>query len=148
MITKWILNFAARPRSRRSVSVLPLQTTGATDWEFFRVHNEFFLVVANAYNYGPQAAELSERYKTNSTIYRLNKQRKQFEKYQDIVTYRYGMRVADIYEACACARAWVRGCVRACVCAWACVYVSACVCTCARASAHLFIPKVSFRAFG
>ena len=78
------------------VSVLPLQTTGATDWEFFRVHNEFFLVVANAYNYGPQAAELAERYKTNSTIYRLNKQRKQFEKYQDIVTYSYGMRVVDL----------------------------------------------------
>ena len=95
VITKWILNFAKRPRARRSVSVLPLQTTGATDWEFFRVHNEFFLVVAKAYNYDPQAAELSERYKTNSTIYRLNKQRKQFEKYQDIVTYRYGMSVAE-----------------------------------------------------
>ncbi|KAK2190481.1 hypothetical protein NP493_78g01029 [Ridgeia piscesae] len=43
----------------RFIPFQTIETTGATDWEFFRVHNEFFLVVANAYNYGPQAAELA-----------------------------------------------------------------------------------------
>ena len=66
------------------------QTTGATDWEFFRVNDEYFLAVVNAYNYGPHVTNDTEGDVTNSTIYRLNTlpNVKQFEKYQDIVTYR------------------------------------------------------------
>ena len=65
-----------------------MQTVGATDWEFFKVDNDFFLVVSNAFNYGPDVDPEADPYKTNSTIYRLNKTLKTFEVYQNIVTYR------------------------------------------------------------
>ena len=48
---------------RDNIDVSLLQTTGATDWEFFSVDDDFFLVVANAFNFGPHADEKTERYR-------------------------------------------------------------------------------------
>ena len=70
-----------------SVALL-VQTTGATDWESFRIQDDYFLAVANAYNFGPHLSDTRGLYYTNSTIYRLNKLLKTFEVYQQIVTYR------------------------------------------------------------
>jgi hypothetical protein len=65
-----------------------LQTNGATDWEFFTIGKEAYLVVANAYNYGSQNYLRIDSYSTNSTIYRLNMAKRVFEKYQSIPTFR------------------------------------------------------------
>ena len=51
------------PKNRQKLYILLLQTTGATDWEFFSVDDDFFLVVANAFNFGPHADEKTERYR-------------------------------------------------------------------------------------
>ncbi|KAL5006179.1 hypothetical protein ScPMuIL_017337 [Solemya velum] len=63
-----------------------METNGATDWEFFKIGQEYFLVVANAYNYGPQNFKSINTYRTNSTIYKLNIQKKVFERFQSIAT--------------------------------------------------------------
>ncbi|XP_013394951.1 thrombospondin-type laminin G domain and EAR repeat-containing protein [Lingula anatina] len=63
-----------------------IETTGATDWEVIRIGSDLFLAVANAYNYGPQNHRKLNEYTVNSTIYKLNLQLKQFEKFQNIET--------------------------------------------------------------
>ena len=69
-------------------SLTRVQTNGATDWEFFTMGKEAYLVVANAYNYGSQNYLDIDNYATNSTIYKLNTVKRVFEKYQSIPTYR------------------------------------------------------------
>lgn len=64
------------------------QTTGATDFEHFTIGEDIFLAVANAYNYGPQNFQNIDTYYTNSTIFMLNKEKRQFEKIQSIPTFR------------------------------------------------------------
>ncbi|KAK3083162.1 hypothetical protein FSP39_015455 [Pinctada imbricata] len=64
-----------------------IETTGATDWEFFSIKEDSFLVVANAYNYGPQNFMNKNQYQTNSTVYRLDKDRRVFKKFQTFKTY-------------------------------------------------------------
>ncbi|KAK0067257.1 hypothetical protein Bpfe_003355, partial [Biomphalaria pfeifferi] len=61
-------------------------TNGATDWEYFTINKEHFLVVANAYNYGSQNFKNIESYRTNSTIFKLDRTKRAFTKYQVIST--------------------------------------------------------------
>ena len=68
--------------------IFHFQTNGAIDWEFFTIGKEAFLVVANAYSFGPQNYLDIDSYATNSTIYRLNTNKRAFEKYQTIETFR------------------------------------------------------------
>ncbi|CAG5130375.1 unnamed protein product, partial [Candidula unifasciata] len=56
-----------------------LPTQSAQAWKFFSIRNQFFLAVAN-YGINPSIP-------SNSTIFKWNKVRKKFHKYQDIVTY-------------------------------------------------------------
>jgi len=67
-------------------SLLYSQTNGATDWEFFTVNKDAFLVVANAYNYGPQNFQNKETFRTNSSLYKLDIEKRAFLKYQTFVT--------------------------------------------------------------
>ncbi|KAI8737330.1 hypothetical protein BgiMline_033924, partial [Biomphalaria glabrata] len=61
-------------------------TNGATDWEYFTINKEHFLVVANAYNYGSQNFKNIDSYRTNSTIFKLDRTKRAFTKYQVIST--------------------------------------------------------------
>ncbi|XP_071148872.1 thrombospondin-type laminin G domain and EAR repeat-containing protein-like [Mytilus edulis] len=64
-----------------------METNGATDWEFFTIAGSAFLIVANAYNYGPQNFKNKNTYLTNSVLYRLNIDKKGFERFQVFSTY-------------------------------------------------------------
>ncbi|CAG2237657.1 Thrombospondin-type laminin G domain and EAR repeat-containing protein [Mytilus edulis] len=64
-----------------------METNGATDWEFFTISGSAFLIVANAYNYGPQNFKNKNTYLTNSVLYRLNIDKKGFERFQVFSTY-------------------------------------------------------------
>ncbi|KAK6165532.1 hypothetical protein SNE40_022446 [Patella caerulea] len=64
-----------------------METNGATDVEWFTIDGDIFLAIANAFNYGPQNYLDKDTQFTNSTIYKLNKDKKIFEKYQSIPTY-------------------------------------------------------------
>ncbi|ESP00777.1 hypothetical protein LOTGIDRAFT_140648 [Lottia gigantea] len=64
-----------------------METNGATDWEWFVIENDMYLGVANAFNYGPQNFQDIDTHYTNSTIYKLNTEKRVFEKYQSIPTY-------------------------------------------------------------
>lgn len=61
------------------------QTIGATDFEFFSIDGQFYMVVANAFDFTAEG----QSYITKSTIYSLNLFYKKFEIYQEIVTHRY-----------------------------------------------------------
>ncbi|XP_046377703.2 thrombospondin-type laminin G domain and EAR repeat-containing protein-like [Haliotis rufescens] len=71
----------------RFVQFQTMETNGATDWEFFSIDGDHFLAVANAYNYGPQNYKDVDTFYTNSTIYKLNRQKRVFEKFQIVPTY-------------------------------------------------------------
>ncbi|KAL4217207.1 hypothetical protein ACF0H5_023659 [Mactra antiquata] len=64
-----------------------IETNGATDWEAFTINNDAFLAVANAYNYGPQNFQNRDTQKTNSSMYKLDINRRAFVKYQTFVTH-------------------------------------------------------------
>ncbi|CAH1789672.1 unnamed protein product [Owenia fusiformis] len=74
-------------QSGQFVQFQTFETTGATDWEHFRIGYDHYLAVANAFNYGPQNFENRDTYTCNSTIYKLNRVKKQFERYQTILTH-------------------------------------------------------------
>ncbi|XP_052821837.1 thrombospondin-type laminin G domain and EAR repeat-containing protein [Octopus bimaculoides] len=65
-----------------------METMGAVDWEYFTINDDHYLVVANSYNFGPQNFKKINTYNTKSTVYKLNIQKKAFEKFQSIPTYR------------------------------------------------------------
>lgn len=67
---------------------LPVQTNGATDWEVFNIGGATYMAVANAYNYGPQNFAKTKTHYTNSTIYKLNIEKRVFERFQSLPTYR------------------------------------------------------------
>lgn len=64
-----------------------IETTSACDWEYFEVDGQSFLAVANAFNYGPQNPSKKDPYTVDSVIYRLNKSKRYFEKFQIIRTH-------------------------------------------------------------
>ncbi|XP_029652131.1 thrombospondin-type laminin G domain and EAR repeat-containing protein-like [Octopus sinensis] len=64
-----------------------METMGAVDWEYFTINDDHYLVVANSYNFGPQNFKKINTYNTKSTVYKLNIQKKAFEKFQSIPTY-------------------------------------------------------------
>ncbi|KAL3856017.1 hypothetical protein ACJMK2_015214, partial [Sinanodonta woodiana] len=74
-------------RGKHFVQFQAIETNGATDWEFFTIGEEAFLVVSNAYNYGPQNFQGLDTYRTNSSLYTLNRQKRAFEKYQTFHTF-------------------------------------------------------------
>ncbi|BFZ21725.1 hypothetical protein BsWGS_24764 [Bradybaena similaris] len=63
-----------------------LETNGATDWEHFVINNDHYLVVANAFNYGSQNYQEVDSYKTNSTLYKLDRSKRVFTRYQSFST--------------------------------------------------------------
>ncbi|CAL1548145.1 unnamed protein product [Lymnaea stagnalis] len=64
-----------------------METVGATDWEYFRIGPEdHYLAVANAFNFGSQNFKEIDSYQTNSTIYKLDRSKNVFTKYQSIST--------------------------------------------------------------
>ena len=70
------------------LSLFYSQTNGATDWEYFSIGEDAYLVAANAYNYGPQNHKKIDTFRTNSSIYRLDIAKRAFSKYQTFPTNR------------------------------------------------------------
>ncbi|GFR70680.1 thrombospondin-type laminin G domain and EAR repeat-containing protein-like [Elysia marginata] len=61
-------------------------TNGATDWEHFTINNDHYLAVANAFSFGRHNPAGVDSYRTNSTIYVLDKRTFNFVQYQTLVT--------------------------------------------------------------
>nr|CAB3267309.1 thrombospondin-type laminin G domain and EAR repeat-containing protein-like [Phallusia mammillata] len=61
-------------------------TYGATDWEFFKINDRYFLVVANAVNSTQPIRREDKVNSTDSVIYELNLFQRQFHVYQKIST--------------------------------------------------------------
>jgi len=59
-----------------------LQTSDVVDWEFFRIGDQYYLAAAVA------TSSSSSSSSGHSTVYRLDKVRKQFDVYQHITTHR------------------------------------------------------------
>ncbi|XP_059175255.1 thrombospondin-type laminin G domain and EAR repeat-containing protein-like [Physella acuta] len=82
----WILSSVYIWHSGQWVLFQSIQTTGATDWEHFVIASEHYIVVANAYNYGNRNFLNLDNYRTNSTIYKLDRSLNRFVTYQQLST--------------------------------------------------------------
>lgn len=63
-----------------------LQTSGATDFEYFELDGDSYLAVANGVS-SLESNNTQERHTTTSAIYKANKVKREFELFQQIPTY-------------------------------------------------------------
>ena len=62
-------------------------TIAATDWEFFQVKDDSYLVVANSYNHTPDSLLDERKHEVDSVIYKYDKQSGYFVVFQSVTTY-------------------------------------------------------------
>jgi len=58
------------------------------DWEFFRIDDDYYLAAASAAGHVTSSSDQVSGGSTGSSVYRLDKVRKQFDLYQDIDIHR------------------------------------------------------------
>ena len=80
--------------SERGSSV---QTSDVVDWEFFRINDDYYLAAAAVPRHVTSA---DDQVSAGSTVYRLDKVRKQFDVYQRMTTHRSVARghYGDVYS--------------------------------------------------
>lgn len=74
-------------KTSKFVEYQQIPTTGATDWEFFQMKGDSYLIVANSYNHTPNIDLDQPKHKVNSVIYRYDKQSGYFVVFQLVTTY-------------------------------------------------------------